>query len=66
MIALVDYGAGNLTSVVKAIVAVGAEVDVINDAFALAGVLLAALVPALRADALANSVCCCFKAVISI
>jgi glutamine amidotransferase len=31
-IALVDYGAGNLTSVVKAFVAVGAEVDVVNDA----------------------------------
>jgi glutamine amidotransferase len=31
-IALVDYGAGNLTSVVKAFVAVGAEVDVIADA----------------------------------
>lgn len=31
-ISLVDYGAGNLTSVVKAFVAVGAEVDVVNDA----------------------------------
>jgi glutamine amidotransferase len=35
-IALVDYGAGNLTSVVKAFVAVGAEVDVIADASLLA------------------------------
>jgi len=31
-ISLVDYGAGNLTSVVKAFVAVGAEVDVVDDA----------------------------------
>jgi glutamine amidotransferase len=31
-IALVDYGAGNLASVVKAFVEVGAEVDVVQDA----------------------------------
>jgi glutamine amidotransferase len=31
-IALVDYGAGNLTSVIKALTAVGAEVDVVADA----------------------------------
>jgi glutamine amidotransferase len=36
-IALVDYGAGNLTSVVKAFVAVGADVDVVNDASLLGG-----------------------------
>jgi glutamine amidotransferase len=30
-IALVDYGAGNLTSVIKAFVAVGAEIDVVRD-----------------------------------
>jgi glutamine amidotransferase len=34
-IALVDYGAGNLTSVIKALAAVGAEVDVVRDAAAL-------------------------------
>ena len=31
-VALVDYGAGNLTSVIKALVAVGADVDVVRDA----------------------------------
>ncbi len=33
-IALVDYGAGNLTSVVKALTAVGADVDVVESAAA--------------------------------
>jgi glutamine amidotransferase len=36
-IALVDYGAGNLTSVIKAFRAVGAEVEVTGSASALAG-----------------------------
>jgi glutamine amidotransferase len=35
-VALVDYGAGNLTSVIKALEAVGATIDLVSDAPALA------------------------------